>query len=163
MKHKKTIPTAAAGFLCAVCLCSCGNTVRGTEGMLAYMCEKHGDGLRYSGSVSNASETVAWFTFDEYHPTCSYMVFRNNGNDEYEPYLDPKLTMDSGACYCLWNKGIALHIENTDIAEVTVLSDRAETLKVTEYPFNAYVGLDGGLNGIYCVDKDGKPVGDIQN
>lgn len=161
MKRKKTICGAIAVLLCAVCLCACSNNVRGTDGMLSYMCEKHGDGLEYSGSVSNAAETVAWFTFDKENPTCSYMVFRNKGNGEYKPEYDPNLTMDAGACYCLWSKGIALHIENTDIAEVTVLSGRAETLHITEYPYNAYVEVDGGLNGVYCVDKDGDPLSDI--
>ena len=147
-------------YMISVSSCS-GNNVKGTDGMLAYMCAKHGDGLKFSGSVSDAGETLAWFSFDETNPTCTYMVFKNKGNDEYEPLYDPNTTLDAGACQCIWHNGIVVHIEDRDIFSVQIVSGNVQTYSVTEYPFNLCSELSTGEAFVFCMDKDGNVIESI--
>ena len=146
-------------LICMISVSSCsGSTVKGTDGMLDYMCSKHGDGLEFGGSVSDEGETLVWFSFDEMNPTCSYMVFKNKENDEYDPLFDPNTTMNADACLCTWHQGVVIHVEDRDIASVQIVSGDSQTYSVTEYPFNLYSEISTGETFIFCMDKDGNVI-----
>lgn len=150
-RYNKTVGMIAV--ITALASCS-SSSVQGTEGMLGYAIQQHGEGLEFSGSVSDAGETLAWFSFDEANPTCSYMIFKNKGNYEYEPLSDPNYTMNAGACHCIWHKGVAVHVENEDVKEVQVVSGKTVTFPVDAYPFNIYTECYGSETYVFFLDEN---------
>ena len=146
-------------FVMAITLCSCGNSgIYNENDMLQYAVEHHSDGLAYSGSAICGNETIAWFTADDENPVSIALVFNRKKDGNYELSEDTNRFQSADACYIFWRKGIAVHVENTDIKEVMICSVSAETIPVTEYPFNVFYENERRSYRIYCLDADGNVV-----
>lgn len=162
MKHFKIVISAIILLVMAVYLCSCGNSgIYNEEDMLQYAKKQHGDVLAYSGSVVCGNETIAWFTADSENPVSVALVFKQNKDGSYELSEDTDRFQSAGACYILWRKGIAVHVENTDIKEVMICSKSTETIPVTEYPFNVFYENERRSYRIYYLDADGNTVSEL--
>ena len=94
-------------------------------------------------------------------PVSVALAFRQNKDGSYEPEEDTDRFQSAGACYILWRKGIAVHVENTDIKEVMICSDDTETIPVTEYPFNAFYENERRSYRIYCLDAYGNVISEL--
>ncbi len=162
MKRFRIGISAIILLVVAVCLCSCGNSgIYNEEDMLLYAKKQHGDGLVYSGSAVCGNETIAWFTADSENPVSVALAFRQNKDGSYEPEEDTDRFQSAGACYILWRKGIAVHVENTDIKEVMICSESTETIPVTEYPFNVFYENERRSYRIYCLDAYGNVISEL--
>ena len=130
--------------------------IHGEAGMLEYARQAHGDGLEFTGSVSDGGETVAWFTADPLNPVCIPIVFTQKGKDSYSVANDPNSFRKADACNFLWHFGYAIHVEDHEIAKIQIISGGNTVIPVTEYPFNTYWEFDGGSStSIYYLDENG--------
>ncbi|MBO6230586.1 MAG: hypothetical protein J6O50_08455 [Ruminiclostridium sp.] len=130
--------------------------IHGEAGMLEYARQAHGDGLEFTGSVSDGGETVAWFTADPLNPVCIPIVFTQKGKDTYSVANDPNSFRKADACNFLWHFGYAIHVEDHEIAKIQIISGGNTVIPVTEYPFNTYWEFDGGSStSIYYLDENG--------
>lgn len=139
-------------------ICSCTkNGIQTEDDLLRYAQEQHGDGLVYSGMSLCDNEAIVWFTADPMNPSAFTMVFSQNKDGSYTLVDDISSPQNADACYILWRKGIAVHIENEDIKELAV---GVERIPVTEYPFNTYVEFKDNVKNtnIYYLDADGNKV-----
>ena len=162
MKHFGIGISVIILFVMAVCLCSCGNSgIYNENDMLQYAVKHHGEGLDYSGSVVCGNETIAWFTANDEHPVSIALVFRQNNDGSYELSEDTNRFQSAGSCYILWRKGVAVHIENTDIKEVMICSESTETIPVIEYPFNVFYENERRSYRIYYLDADGNVISEL--
>ena len=130
--------------------------IHGEAGMLEYARQAHGDGLEFTGSVSDGGETVAWFTADPLNPVCIPIVFTQKGKDTYSVANDPNSFRKADACNFLWHFGYAIHVEDHEIAKIQIISGGNTVIPVTEYPFHTYWEFDGGSStSIYYLDENG--------
>lgn len=146
----------AVGAAVTINIIENASLIHGEAGMLEYARQAHGDGLEFTGSVSDGGETVAWFTADPLNPVCIPIVFTQKGKDTYSVANDPNSFRKADACNFLWHFGYAIHVEDHEIAKIQIISGGNTVIPVTEYPFNTYWEFDGGSStSIYYLDENG--------
>ncbi|MBQ9384510.1 MAG: hypothetical protein IJT87_09740 [Ruminiclostridium sp.] len=150
----------AAMLICAVLLLgSCGRVVQGSDGMLAYAREKHGEALVGSGTLSHGKHFLAWFTMtDPSKKLCIPCAFVELADGFYQLTDDINTFLNADACACKWQDGIAIHIEDKTINEIVVTCEPDDIhILVDTYPYNYFLqedGYKGNKGDIKFLDKD---------
>ena len=150
----------AAALVCAVMLLgSCARVVQGTDGMLDYAREKHGEALVESGTLSRSEHCLAWFTMtDPSQKLCIPIAFVQLADGYYQLTDDINTFLNANACACKWQEGIAIHIENTDINEIIVTCEPDDVhILVDQYPYNYFLqepGYKGNPGDIKFLDNE---------
>ena len=166
MSMKKHAKAAAAGLLAAVTLLgSCGKTAySGKKGMQQYARDFYeNDKMEIAGTNYDRDETLAWFVYTNgTYKRCEATTFRKTSDGKYTAENNELVLKEAdGVWLCMWHRGLAIHIENTDCRKVSVSdADSTVSFDITNAPYTLFYPCPGrtGETTVYCYDKNDRKI-----